>query len=126
MDLLTDRDADGDVIWTRKELLSTEIKKKAGFGKGGEKNFPGMMTGLQMQTYLVITDFRRRRNKKGDEYGMAVSIPNTPEAVWGYDLVSSAYTEAPEESWRRICSRVKEVFPGAAEGDIIRLIGKKP
>ena len=84
------------------------------------------MTGLQMQTYLVITDFRRRRNKKGDEYGMAVSIPNTPEAVWGYDLVSSAYTEAPEESWRRICSRVKEVFPGAAEGDIIRLIGKKP
>jgi len=126
MDLLTDRDGDGDVIWTRKELLSTEIKKKAGFGKGGEKNFPGMMTGLQMQTYLVITDFRRRRNKKGDEYGMAVSIPNTPEAVWGYDLVSSAYTEAPEESWRRICSRVKEVFPGAAEGDIIRLIGKKP
>ena len=122
MDLLTDRDGDGDVIWTRKELLSTEIKKKAGFGKGGEKNFPGMMTGLQMQTYLVITDFRRRRNKKGDEYGMAVSIPNTPEAVWGYDLVSSAYTEAPEESWRRICSRVKEVFPGAAEGDIIRLM----
>ena len=32
MDLLTDRDGDGDVIWTRKELLSTEIKKKAGFG----------------------------------------------------------------------------------------------
>ena len=126
MDLLTDRDTDGDVIWTRKELLSAEIKKKAGFGKGGEKNFPGMMTGLQMQTYLVITDFRRRRNKKGDEYGMAVSIPNTPEAVWGYDLVSSAYTENPEESWRRICSRVKEVFPGAAEDDIIRLIGKKP
>ena len=32
-------------------ILSTELKKMAGFGKGGEKNFPGILTGLQMQLY---------------------------------------------------------------------------
>ena len=35
------------------------------FGKNGEKNYPGIITGLQMQTYLVITDFHRRVSKKG-------------------------------------------------------------
>ncbi len=125
MDILTDRDAEGDVVWTEKNILSTELKKRAGFGKGGEKNFPGIMTGLQMQMYLVITGFRRRKNKKGEEYGMAVSVPQPPEAVWGYDLVTGAYAESPEESWKRICGRVKEVFPQAAGEDILRLIGKK-
>ena len=126
MDILTDRDPEGDVVWTEKNILSTELKKRAGFGKGGEKNFPGIMTGLQMQMYLVITGFRRRKNKKGEEYGMAVSVPQPPEAVWGYDMVTGAYAESPEESWKRICGRVKEVYPQAAGEDILRLIGKKP
>ena len=50
-------------------ILSTDLKKQAGFGKGGEKNYPGIITQLQMETYLVISDFRRRTNKKGEEYG---------------------------------------------------------
>ena len=124
MDLLTDRDGDGDVIWTRKELLSTEIKKKAGFGKGGEKNFPGMMTGLQMQTYLVIYDFHRRVNKRGEEYGMPVSVMLPPEAVWGYEKITSAYGESPEKSRERIMDRICEVFPHADENSMIKLIGK--
>jgi hypothetical protein len=126
MDLLTDRDGDGDVIWTRKELLSTEIKKKAGFGKGGEKNFPGITTGLMMKMYLVTADFHRRVNKKGDEDGMAVSVLLPPEALWGYDAVSAAYSEAPRESWERIVNRINELYPGADETEIIRLIGKAP
>ena len=48
-------------------ILSTELKKQAGFGKCGEKNYPGIITGLQMETYLVISDFKRRENKRGEE-----------------------------------------------------------
>ncbi len=70
MDLFMQRDEDGDIFFSDERILSTELKKKAGFGKGGEKNFPGIITGLQMQTYLVITDFQRRVNKRGEEYGM--------------------------------------------------------
>ena len=126
MDLLTGRDEDGDVTFPDEQILSTDLKKKAGFGKGGEKNYPGIITGLQMQTYLVITDFRRRTNKRGEEYGMAVSIMLPPEAVWGYENVTAVYNEKPSESWQKIIDRVKELYPDAYEEDIIRLIGKKP
>ena len=126
MDLLTGRDEDGDVTFPDDEILSTELKKKAGFGKGGEKNYPGIITGLQMQTYIVITDFRRRTNKRGEEYGMAVSIMLPPESVWGYENVTAAYNEKPSESWQKIIDRVKELYPDAYEEDIIRLIGKRP
>ena len=48
------------------EYFSSELKKKAGFGKGGEKGFDGVITALQMQTYLCVRDFRQRKNKKGE------------------------------------------------------------
>ena len=124
MDLLTGRD--GDMTFPDIRILSTELKKKAGFGKEGAKNYSGIITGLQMQMYLVITDFVRRRNKSGAEYGMAVSIMQPPEAIWGYENVTRAYDEEPAVSWERIVSRVKECFPGNHEGEIVRLIGKRP
>ncbi len=126
MDLLTDRDDDGDVIFPDEQILSTELKKKAGFGKGGEKNFPGIVTGLQMQTYLVITDFHRRVNKRGEEYGMPVSVLLPPEALWGYETVTAAYNESPAASYDRIIARIKEQFPGADDNGIKKFIGKRP
>ena len=126
MDMLTGRDDDGDMTFPDDQILSTELKKKAGFGKGGEKNYSGIVTGLQMQTYLVIIDFRRRTNKKGEEYGMAVSVMLPPEAVWGYETVTAAYNESPADSYDRIVSRIKEQFPGAKDEDVIRLIGRRP
>ena len=44
-----------------RELMSYEIKELAGFGKGGEKNFDGVLADLQMQTYLIVSDFRQKR-----------------------------------------------------------------
>ena len=107
-------------------ILSTELKKTAGFGKNGEKNYPGILTTLQMQLYLVIGGFRRRQNKRGAEYGMPVSIIMTPESIWGYELMSSAYVEEPAESWLRRFDHTREMYPGAEEHAIIKLMGKKP
>ncbi len=123
MDMLTGTDEDGDMTFPDDQILSTQLKKKAGFGKGGEKNFPGIVTGLQMQTYLVISDFRRRVNKRGEDYGMPVSILLPPEAIWGYENVTSAYEETPEKSWDRIARRIKEEFPDATDESIRRIAG---
>ena len=122
MDLLTERDPDNEIIWTAEERLSTDVKKLAGFGKGGDKNFPGILTGLQMQLYLVTVGFRRRRNKKGGEYGMPVSVLLPPEAVWGYEHVTSAYNEPPAQSRQRIINRVLELFPQADEKTVKRML----
>ena len=126
MDQLTDKDSDGDMIFPDKRILSTDLKKRAGFGKNGEKNFPGIITGLQMQTYLVITDFHRRVNKKGAPYGMPVSVLQPPEAVWGYETITSAYQEEPAESWQRIYDWMMYLYPGRNEKDVIKMIGKRP
>lgn len=45
------------------EMLSNELKIKAGFGKDGEKGFDGAITNLCMQTYLCNCDFRKRKIK---------------------------------------------------------------
>ena len=58
------------------ELFSFELKRLAGFGKEGEKNFDGTVTELQMQSYLLTRDFRRRINKRGwSMVGLSPSIP---------------------------------------------------
>ena len=111
-----------DEFENREEWMGHELKKQAGFYKGGEKNFSGIITELQMQTYLIIHDFRQKRNKKGAEYGMAVSVYMTPEELWGYDLVTSAYKETPEASMARIYRHVQEHYPDATEKQIRTLI----
>lgn len=99
-------------------LQSNGLKGLAGFGKGGEKNFDGTVTELQMKTYLIIRDFRRRRNKMGLEYGMPVSVFSTPEALWGYDHVSSAYSLDPAESREALELQLRKFVPGADSSSI--------
>lgn len=126
MERFMDLEGDGEPAFTGRAIPSTELKRLAGFGKGGEKNYSGIVTGLQMQLYLVISGFRRRENKRGEAYGMAVSLLQPPETVWGYGTLSAAYDEDPADSWRRICGRIRELCPGADEREIVKLAGKRP
>ena len=105
-----------DLFEDERELYSFEVKKMAGFGKGGEKNFDGVITELQMQGYIVIRDFRRRRRKKdGVEYGWPIAVYTTPENLWDYEAVSAAYKEDPQISYSRIVEQVKKEFPEASD-----------
>lgn len=126
MDFFIGESDDGELLWKQDMILSTDLRKMAGFGKGGYKNYQGILTQLQMKLYLVISDFRRRVNKSGAEYGMSVSIPLPPETLWGYDLVTGAYDEEPAVSRQRISGRIKELYPEAEDGDIDELVGKIP
>jgi hypothetical protein len=105
------------------EWYSYEVKQKAGFGKGGEKNFEGTITNLQMQTYLCVKDFRQKKNKAGIGYGMDVAVYTKPESLWGYEYVTSAYSEDPEESERRIAEHMRENYAIANERQLKKLLG---
>ena len=105
------------------EMLSFEAKQKAGFGKEGLKNFEGVLTQLQMQTYLIMSDFRQKINRKGQSYGWHIAALETPETKWGYDFVAGGYKEMPEESWERISGRLKEFFPSADDKAIRKVLG---
>ena len=103
-------------------LLTNELKERAGFGKGGEKNFSGVLTDLQMKTYLIMGDFRQRLNKRGEPYGWHIAEMTTPEAKWGYDHIAAGYGEKPEESLDRMTAQVLAAFPGAEEAAVRRLL----
>ena len=105
------------------ELMSFEIKAKAGFGKNGQKNFEGVLTELQMQTYLIMKDFQQKKNKKGQEYGWHIAVFSTPETKWGYDYVATGYETDPKESWERIKEQVKRFYPHASDKDVEKLLG---
>ena len=118
MDLFADGNEDA-------ELFSNEIKEKAGFGKGKEKGFEGVITNLQMQLYLCPYDFRKRTNKKGATYGWPVAVYATPEHIYGRELVTAAYNEAPEKSAERIIKHIEDVYPIAAKKQIGKILGGK-
>ena len=63
-----------------------------------------------MGGYLLIRDFRQRINKRGAPYGWPISVYTTPEALWGYDHISSAYSVDPAESKTMIYEQVRKNF----------------
>lgn len=112
-----------DQFTIKNELYSFELKRLAGFGKGGEKNFEGTVSGLQMGGYLLIRDFRQRLNKKGQPYGWPISVYATPETLWGYEHISSAYSVEPEQSRELIYQQVHKNFPAATEAALHAVLG---
>lgn len=116
MDLFTEENADA-------ELYSFEVKQRAGFGKDGEKNFEGTVTDLEMKMYLCIHDFRQKKNKKGESYGWSIAVYSTPEHLWGYDYVTSAYREDSEKSLERIVKHMSMIYPDASQAQIQRVLG---
>ena len=99
-----------DLFETEPELFSNDLKAKAGFGKDGDRNFEGTVTGLQMSLYLCVRDFRQRTNKAGTPYGWPIAVYCTPEHIWGKEAVTAAYSEDPNVSGERICRHVSELY----------------
>ncbi len=108
------------------QLFSNALKEQAGFGKGGEKNFEGVLTDLQMRTYLILGDFRQRLNRSGRPYGWHLALVETPETKWGYDFVTAAYSETPAASLERILELLCSNYPNASRERLQKLLGPIP
>ncbi len=97
-------------------ILSSELKRETGV-----KGYEGAITLLQMQTYLMIDGFGRRIDKNGRPYGWSIAYLSEPETRYGYDFVTSLYTESTEISLKRILTRAKDVCPQADEDMLLTL-----
>ena len=111
-----------DVLERIDVIPSNELKATAGFTKGGEKGFEGVMTALQMQTYITVRSFRRRVNKKNEEYGWSVANFTLSENLFGADYVRSGYHLSQTEAKQRILDRVMTRFPAADPLAVERVI----
>ena len=112
-----------DVAAERGSLSSKELKVLAGYGKGGEKGFDGRVTRLQMQTYLLISDFVYALDRYGREYGWGIACYATPEHRFGEDWLAEAYREDAARSKERVYAHLEGLFPEASEKQLRRLLG---
>ena len=112
-----------DIAAERGSLSSKELKVLAGYGKGGEKGFDGRVTRLQMQSYLLISDFVYALDRCGREYGWGIACYATPEHRFGEDWLAEAYREDPARSKERVYAHLQGLFPEASEKQLHRLLG---
>lgn len=106
-----------------KELYSCDVKRMAGFEKGGEKNFEGTVASLMHRAYLIDRDFRPRINKQGVPYGWHIAVYATPESLWGEDYVRSRYGQE-DQCREELMNLMKNRYPQAGEKDILKLVIK--
>lgn len=104
-----------------KEMYSCDLKRAAGFGKGGEKGFDGAVLKLQMSSYLLIADFRRKVSKKGDEYGWHHTVLSTPEAKWG-EHIRSQYLLGTDKCFDALLEQAKQLAPDTGTDELIAML----
>lgn len=103
------------------EHFTFDLKREAGFGKG-ETGFETALTRLQMQTYLTVGRFERRKNKRGGEYGWHIAKYCTPESIFGEDYVRSGYQYERDEAFELLVGQVMKRHPDADEKTVRKLI----
>ncbi len=101
------------------------LKKLCGYEKGGKKGFETVITRLQMQTYICVSDFVYEKDKQGKPYGWGVAEYAAPESLLGEDSVRGAYNFKPEKSRELIFEHLKAILPNASEHQIRKLLGIK-
>ncbi len=103
-------------------VMSKNLKKIGDYGKNGRKGFDTMITRLQKQCYVVISDFRYMTDKYGNEYGWGVAEYSTPEKFLGRKFTDNVYKRKPEESLGRIVDHMQKILPNAAESQILKIL----
>ncbi len=111
-----------DAVWEHETILSKDLKDLCNYRKGGNKGFDTVITRLQMQTYIVISDFVYMKDKFGQTYGWGVAKYSTPEKQFGYDFVTGAYRTDPQKSLEKILAHLKELFPETPDEQLTKLI----
>jgi hypothetical protein len=99
------------------QIPSYIIRTKAGFSKDGEKGFEGVITLLQMQTYITVRTFTRKQAKSGEFYGWHVAVYSTSEDKFGYELMTGAYGLGAAGSKDKLVSRMMKTNPGIARSE---------
>ncbi|MBP5231498.1 MAG: hypothetical protein ILO68_07180 [Clostridia bacterium] len=113
-----------DLIERTGPALSRDLKREGNYGKNGKKGFDGLLTALQRQTYVLISDFVYDVDRDGNPFGWGVSEYATPEKRFGDSFRESVYLRTPEASLNRIAEHLRGILPDAGEAEILNWLKK--
>ena len=103
-------------------IISKQLKRLGNYGKNGKKGFDTVITRLQKQCYVVISDFQYATDKFGNEYGWGVAEYSTPEKFFGKSFTDKVYKRTPEESYDRILKHFKKILPDSERREIEKIL----
>ena len=103
-------------------MLSKRLKEALNYRKGGNTGFETCITRLQMQSYVCIADFVYMQDKYGRPYGWGVAEYATPEELFGYDFITSAYQRDPQESKECMMQHLSSILPGASAQQLTKIL----
>lgn len=100
-----------DLIERQGPIVSLQLKDMGGYGKGGVKGFDTTIYRLQVQGYVIISNFVYRVGKNGQKKGWGLAEYSTPELFMGEAFTESVYSHEPEESRTRIADHLRVLLP---------------
>ena len=103
-------------------MLSKWLKADGNYRKGCKKGFETIITRLQAQGYVLISDFVYATDKSGKQYGWGIAEYSTPEHFFGNVFTERVYQRTPEESYRRIFEHLCSLFPHTDEKTIQKIL----
>ena len=121
-----------NLISSRHSILSKDAKLIGGYVKPKEQGrdswkprtgFDTTITRLQMECYVITSNFEYETGKNGQPYGWGIARYAIPETYLGKSFVKSVYARTPEESRRRIIRHLNKVLPGIDRVFFERLTG---
>ncbi|MBP5313051.1 MAG: hypothetical protein J6112_09505 [Clostridia bacterium] len=111
-----------DLICKNEPVLSKNLKKLGNYRKDGNKGFETVITRLQSQCYVMISDFHYAADKSGKEYGWGIAEYSTPEKFFGPSFRENIYKRTPEESCERVLDHLRRLFPSTDEKLIKKIL----
>ena len=100
-----------DIIEHHAPVISKQLKQMGNYKKGGNKGFDTIITRLQMQCYVTISDFIYLTDQFGKPYGWGIAEYSTPETFMGDNFTDTVYTRSPAESYEKILEHFCRLFP---------------
>ena len=104
-------------------ILSKRLKQLGNYKKGGNKGFDTIITRLQSQGYVIISDFVYMKDRFGNPYGWGVAEYSTPEAFMGEAFTENVYKRTPAESYERLLEHFCRLFPNEYIRALRRFLG---
>lgn len=111
-----------DLVDANAPILSKNLKQLGNYRKGGNKGFDTVITRLQAECYVIISNFTYLTDKRGQEYGWGVAEYSTPERFMGSEFTQRVYQRTPEESYERIYDHLKKMLPNASETQLKKVL----
>ena len=120
-DLIAAVEEYGFLPFFRNEIHGFSIEA-LNYRKGGNTGFETCITRLQMQSYVCIADFVYMQDRYGRPYGWGVAEYATPEELFGYDFITSAYQRDPQEAKERMMQHLSSILPGASAQQLMKVL----